>query len=202
MRLRPLLLLAIAVSSPSIRAQTSGTMTSSGSGPVSPAVVATWICHYERSDFGELDLLVLWRGTPGWFMRGGSGGSSGQSGGGRGGRPPVVQHLFFGDLALDLQFDPQAHTAQIQDREISLKDANVILVDAVDSAEGLKVAGTRWIEPYLSESPVRIETLLQRSPELITFLRCDIGLPDPTMQKMMELMCARMRGQTDNKRFE
>lgn len=41
---------------------------SGGTGAVSPAVVATWSFSHGSSGLPEFDLLVLWRGTPEWFM--------------------------------------------------------------------------------------------------------------------------------------
>jgi hypothetical protein len=146
-----------------------------------------------------LDLLVLWRGTPGWFMAGSGGGASGGGSSppsaGEGQRGPEVQRLFFGGLSLEVQFDPVTGTAQIEDEAVSLQGVNVILVDEVDSAHGLRIAGTEWVDPQLPESPVQIEALVRRSPELFSFLRCDKRLPDPQVQHMIDLICAQMRGQ-------
>lgn len=34
---------------------------------VSPVVVASWMSHENDADGSATSLLVLWRGTPGWF---------------------------------------------------------------------------------------------------------------------------------------
>jgi hypothetical protein len=180
-----------------------GQVISAGGGTqaISPAVVATILTRQERDKPPELELLVLWRGTPGWFMQaqgGGGGMSSGGNGGGGigdGGRGPVYQRMFFGSLSFELEFDPQKQTAKIQGREVSLQNANVILVDDVDSAGGPQILGTRWVEPHLAAGPMGVESIIQRSPELFEFLRCDAILADIGMQQMMNLQCARMRGQ-------
>ena len=62
----------------------------SGSGVVSPAVVATSIVQKNPDGTSQLVLLVLWRGNPGWFIDADSEGSSshssiGTSGDGKGG---------------------------------------------------------------------------------------------------------------------
>jgi hypothetical protein len=193
----PLILMTFSLSMG--RAQPPGVRAASGSGVVSPAVVATWFTHREPAGGWALELLVLWRGTPGWFM---AGGGSGGSGGGssppsavEGQRGPEVQRLFFGGLRLEVRFDPVTGTAQIQDEVIALQGVNVILVDEVDSARGLRIAGTEWVDPQLPESPVQIEAVVRRSPELFSFLRCDTQLPDPQAQSMLDLRCAQMRGQ-------
>lgn len=181
------------------RAHPPGVRAASGTSVVSPAVVATWFTHRVPSGGWALDLLVLWRGTPGWFMADGGSGGAGEGSlppsAGEGQRGPEVQHLFFGNLSLEVRFDPVAGTAQIQDEILSLQGANVILVDEVDSAQGLRIAGTVWVAPQLPESPVQLEALVRRSPELFSFLRCDTPLPDPQAQHMLDLLCAQMRGQ-------
>ena len=52
-------------------------------------------------------------------------------------RETVDHQVFLGGLALHLQFNMQERTARVQDIEVSLQNANVILVDRVDSREDL-----------------------------------------------------------------
>src|SRR5215467_1562686 len=48
----------------------------------SPAVVASWRTHENYADGSTTTLLVLWRGTPGWFVaHGGASAGSGSGGG-------------------------------------------------------------------------------------------------------------------------
>src|SRR5438045_1636624 len=62
-------------------------------------------------------------------------------------------------------------------------DANVILLDDVDvgfvaGIPGPKVVGTLHIEPYLDVGPNRRlvpQDFIRRSPELISYLRCNTG---------------------------
>lgn len=62
-----------------LRAQ--GQTTGGTNRTLSPAVVASWQAHENGDGTGTVDLLVLWRGSPGWFTRGkdasGGGGSRG-----------------------------------------------------------------------------------------------------------------------------
>ena len=53
------------------------------------------------------------------------------------------------------------------------------------------------IDPALpaGNSPLWVGEALRRSPELVSFLRCDTRLPDPVMQKMAEMVCASVLGQ-------
>ena len=197
-RVRRFLLLGV-LASVSLHAQAPPRLPSwdsSGSRVVSPAVAATLITKHWQSGDGELKLLVLWRGSPGWFLEGGqdsrSGSSTwgGTSAGGPGGSSGTVDHqVLLGGLTLNLQFNRRTRTARVQDTEVSLQNANVILVDRVDSGDALMVVGTRWIDPQISGAPVRIEQVLGRSSELVAFLRCNSNLPDPLVRGMVQMIC-------------
>ena len=165
-----------------------GPTQSSGERVLSPAVVGAWFTHSDAPGSHTLDLLVLWRGLPGWYMRDGPRGSSGGGGSGR-------SHLTlkYGGLFLQVLFDGPARIAEIEDRKIPLNDDNVLLVDDVDSASGPKVVKTLRVDPDLSD-PHRAEIVIRRSPELVAYLRCDIKLPDPQRQAMMDVICAQVIG--------
>jgi hypothetical protein len=71
MRFAALMIAALSAIVPAVHAQPSA-----GSNRVlSPTTVAYWQQHDNGDGTGSLDLLVLWRGSPGWFFR--SGGTSG-----------------------------------------------------------------------------------------------------------------------------
>lgn len=175
--------------------------TGAGSRVVSPAVVATSITQVGPSEKAALDLLVLWRGTPGWFLGGrrkgsatwGGGDAAGRSESARAGRSQgvVVHQLSFGDYSLTLRFDRETRSLQVQGTELMLQDSNVVLVDGVDAPAGPTVIGMTRIDGEVEGFPVRIEPLLRASPELLAFLRCDTALPDPAMQKVVEaIVCS------------
>jgi hypothetical protein len=151
-------------------------------------VVATWIARRDDSASSVLDLLVLWRGTPGWFTKGEA--AREQTFGDQSGRTTL--HLFRGGINLELTFDPQRQTAELQGKAVDLRDRNVILVDGVDMAGGLKVVGTDSVDPRLTGSPVRIQEVLRRSEKLVTFLRCHERLADAKLQAMMDLLCSQV----------
>lgn len=170
--------------------------TTGGSRLVSPAVVATWFFRTGPGDVSELELLVLWRGTPGWFLRADSSGSSGRmttQSGGRVNDGLRVHNAFFGGVALNVEFDPRKHTARIREKEIPLESANVILVDAVDGPDGPQVLRLLRVDPALPESSPRIESIVRRSPDLLSFLRCDSKVPDSQVQSMLDAVCAQMK---------
>src|SRR5688500_11061362 len=172
--------------------------TSGGSRLVSPAVVATWIARTEPRGLPELELLVLWRGTPGWHLRaatsGGTSRVSSQSGGGGHEGGLHVHHLSFGGIDLSLEFDQRKRVARMQGKVVELASANVILVDEVDGAYGPRIERTLQVDPAFPESPARVEEIVRRSPELFSFLRCDAKLQDPKMQPMIDAICGKMKG--------
>ena len=166
-----------------------GPIQSAGDRPLSPAVVGAWFTSSDAAGSSTLDLFVLWRGSPGWFMKSGSQGSSG--GGSSTGRRGVT--VKYGGLHLHALFDGPERLAEIDGRKIPLDDHNVVLVDDVDSADGLKVVKTLRVDPSLSDR-TRPEIVIRRSPELVAYLRCDLKLPDARKQAMMDIICAQVIG--------
>jgi hypothetical protein len=124
-----------------------GPIQSAGDRPLSPAVVGAWFTSSDAAGSSTLDLFVLWRGSPGWFMKGGGQGSSG--GGSSTGRRGLT--VKYGGLHLHALFDGPERLAEIDGRKIPLDDHNVVLVDDVDSADGLKVVKTLRVDPSLSD---------------------------------------------------
>jgi hypothetical protein len=173
----------------------------------SPTVVMSWTSHENYADGSTTTLLVLWRGTPGWFSRGGRGGASGGSSGGGAGGSGSYDYQYFteGGLTFMMEFDYDKRIVKLLNREISLKETNVLLVDSVDSTNGPTIVGERWIEPGPPAPPVvpgavpdPIAGIISRTPELFEYLRCGERLPDiapPGMNQMLAFLCARMRPQ-------
>ena len=168
---------------------------SSSSGLVSPAVVATWMVRREPNASSELDLLVLWRGSPGWFMKEGtqesSGGESSSSAGGE--TDLVFERLSFGGVRLQVEFDGIKRTARVQDSEVALGSDNVILVDDVDGANGPQVARSMKVDGQFARDPAEIGEIVSRNPELYEFLRCDARVPDSNVQPTIDAVCERMK---------
>ena len=191
-----------------------GSGSTGGTAPVSPSVMATDMCVVDAAGNGTLELLILWRGSPGWFRKSDGGASGGGQGGTMGPAPtPMLrtQWISQGGVNLTVRFDAAARRAWIQDSEIALGDANVVLVDSVDSAAGPQVVRTLRIDPEyqttveaLPQGPltargprtrphvVPIQTFIRRSPELVEFLQCDTRLPDASAyeQQVFDMWCA------------
>ena len=98
-----------------------------------------------------------------------------------------------------MEYDYDKRIVKMLDREISLKDTNVVLVDFVDGP-GPAVVGSHWIEPgppappaVPGAAPDPIAGVIRRSPELFDYLRCDLGMPDTAMSAMITMVCGLMR---------
>ena len=180
-------LIAILIAMPALHAQTS-----SSSRPLSATVIGTYVTRN-----GELTLIVLWRGSPGWFSRGGSG--SGGGGGGSSSAGREVGSLWFtqGGKSFSVEFDYTGGIARLLEQEIRLPETNVVLVDDVDSASGARIVGRHWVDPKLPERPALdpgasaadqslamiasdpILVAIRRDPALGAYLQCDVPVPVP-----------------------
>lgn len=157
--------------------------TSSSSRPLSATVISTYVARD-----GQLTLLVLWRGTPGWYSRG-SGNSSSGGGGASAGREVGSFSLTYGGRTFSIEFNYTARLARILEQEISLADTNLVLVDDVDGPSGAHIIGRLWVDPKLPEADSSGRrtidddpaiTAIRRAPEAGAFLQCDVPLPMPT----------------------
>jgi hypothetical protein len=163
--------------------------TSSASLPASAVTVMTWVARYGSDGAQQLELLVLWRGTPGWYLRG-----SGSSSSGGGGANSFNSSIGYGGLDLRLELQYQPRVANIQGTRVELRDDNVIFVDFVDT-KGPTVVGTLRVDPALPQADgriPRIDEVLGRSAEIVKFLRCDAELPDPRGQGAIERICKQL----------
>lgn len=139
-------------------------------------------------DVQELELLVLWRGMPGWFANG----DRSSSGGGGGGRGNWTHRFSEGGYAFEVGGNTDAHTADILGKTYDLTKGNAILIDGVDSPGGPTVVGTLMVDPRLPNGgdPNQILMLLGRVKELREYLRCETTLPNPALQARLASMCA------------
>jgi len=161
---------------------------SSTSRIISPTVVATTMVRI-LDGANSLNLMVLWRGSNGWFLKPGARGSSG---GQRGGTH--YASLRYAEVDLLAEFDVEPRQIRIQSNPATLKpaDANVILVDEVDGPN-LRVVATLKIDPTMTPDK-QIEPLLKSSPEIVKFLQCDQKVENPGIQSMVERICQSVMG--------
>jgi hypothetical protein len=157
---------------------------------VSPTVLATWMVRNANSERPVLDLLILWRGTPGWFMKGSA--ANERSSGNLKGTTAV--HIARGGLDLQVVFDARSMSVEVQDKQIRLGSNNVILVDGVDSDGQTTIRLAKVDATQLSGPRIKIQQVLRTSPDLVDFLRCDIQLSDPKAQELMRRVCGEVKG--------
>jgi hypothetical protein len=140
-----------------------------------------------------IDLLVLWRGSPGWFdERTSTAGGAGSDG---------VHLVRAASHTLQIRFDSEARTVHVQNQVIPLLQNNVLLLDEVDGPGGVKVAGLLRVEGHVSRSAEGgfnvdpVDAMVQRSSELFDYLRCDARFAntnDPLAEGQLR-RCAHLR---------
>lgn len=141
------------------------------------------------SDTDNVELLILWRGTPGWFANGTSGSSSsGRSSGGG----AWSDRFSEGGFSFEISGDTRARTANVLGRTLDLTKDNAILVEGAGSPKGPQIVRTLMVEAPLPNgaNPNEILKVLGQVKELRDYLRCDIPLPDPALQARLAPMCA------------
>jgi len=131
-----------------------------------------------------LQLLVLWRGSPGWLYKGGS------TRGGGSESPTMSSER--GDVKVEVSMNAVARQIWVQGKPHQLGAANVILVDHVDGSDGAEVVGMITVEPNF-EGPNRdgLVHALKVSKGLRDFVQCDAKMPDESMQRRHESSCSR-----------
>jgi hypothetical protein len=148
---------------------------SSGGGLVSPSVVVTYSARFTpaigkpasvRDKVAQtLDLLVLWRGSPGWFDHQDLSVGAGDT----------VHHVSTKGRSLELRIDSASATISLGSHMLVLDGANVVFLDHADRR--LTIAGTSRVEPLLPPAlngPMDIvRTIARRLTEVFEYLRCD-----------------------------
>jgi hypothetical protein len=134
-----------------------------------------------------LELLVLWRGMPGWFLD--PGGSGGFGGG------PALYSTWITrihgnrTLTLTLDYDSTKRLAVVQGTPLELAGNNVLFVDDVDSPAGPRVIRMIRIAPTMPGSAGQIGLVLRESPEIMSFLRCDSAPSSGPHRPLLEHLC-------------
>ena len=150
---------------------------------VSSTVVAAYCSHREGNN--ELvDLLIAWRGQPGWFGDGATGGSGKRRfGAGTNGR--VSQSAVYNDVTIAFDADFDAGTVAIGDVTVTLRGVNAILIDQVERADPRPMSTRLWIEPDLPLGVNVNLVMAQRSRELREFIRCEVPMPAASPRRMV-----------------
>jgi hypothetical protein len=147
---------------------------------VSSTVVATF-CGHRQDENEMLDLLIVWRGSPGWFQNrhfgGGGGGGSRKFGAGTKGY--VAMQQAYGDVTISFDADFDANTVAIGERTVALGRVNTIVVDKVDQPGVHRISAIRRTEPRLPLGGDVNLFLAQHSRRLLNDLHCEIPMPTP-----------------------
>jgi len=130
---------------------------------VSPVAAATVVSE----DHVNAALVVIWRGTPGWFARA----PHSETGGGSG--RTYQTSIAYGDIRLDLRFDFATRVATVMGHRVALGDRNVVLIDGIDRHGATTVVRVLPVDGRLPSSYPDIFPLLARSPAVVAFLACD-----------------------------
>ena len=124
-----------------------------------------------------LDLLVLWRGKPGWFQVVFERGTGGSRTSGRGLKGKVSNREKYGDVTIAFDADFDQTTARIGQLTIDLTQANTVFIDNVEGE--WKTSPSIWTDPRLPLTGDWNLALARQSREVREFLRCDVPMPPP-----------------------
>jgi hypothetical protein len=140
----------------------------------------------------RLELMVLWRGAPGWFTKGTSRHASYSEQ-----RGVLSATVAYGGAELTLEFDRQGNAVKLRNQSISLApDTNVLLVDHVDqpgqpSVEQLTVLADTAIDPRTGT----LAPFVKRSEVIMSFLQCDASTGHPEGDRMLRrIVCNEFAG--------
>lgn len=152
---------------------------------VSPTVLATWIKRV-GPDNERVDVIVLWRGEPGWHLKGNRRGSWSSAT-----RDTHDTSISYGGLNLEMSYNRKRQVITIGRREVDLKpNLNVVLVDPVGTDPARFKIETLAVEPTLPRYGPQLERVLGSSSRIVEFLQCHLSVPDARGRQMLERVCS------------
>lgn len=154
--------------------------------PISGVALVSWVSKQGQPN--ELDLAIVWRGRPGWFIEGQG---ARESGGGT--SVSFQQTITRGDVSLSFRFVfPTRQLIILDGAPIDLKDANVVLVDNVNDPKKTAVVAKLTIPSRLTASGGLVEPF-GKSNEIFAFLQCDAEVPQAAARPIIEALCRDLR---------
>lgn len=135
---------------------------------------------------GVVDLLVVWRGHPKWWMQSPRSGSAGG-----GGKRPFTLAESYGPVQLSVELTIESRELLINGKVVELGEDNVVLVDGVDGASDEQVTRTDRVDLGLG-SMKDLAPILAVAPQIVTFLRCEPPSADGDHDRGPYL-CSRLR---------
>src|SRR5688572_12864263 len=105
--------------------------TNSGTALVSPSVMARYLFSPGDAGLAKLEVLVLWRGQPSWYAKGGTNSAGSATGIGPPGSTGSMwmSTATYGNVQLTVSADVSASVLVVQGQTFDLRRANVILID-------------------------------------------------------------------------
>jgi hypothetical protein len=132
--------------------------------PLSATVWATIAVN----DLGA-ELVVLWRGTPGWYMKQGPRAehASGNS-------ESLSVSLEYAGTRVSMSYDRRRREATVGTKaQILPPEVNTIFVDKVDDPSGPTIVGFTTLRLSRMMTNVRVAAALSQSSAAVTFLQCE-----------------------------
>lgn len=173
-------LLSVVGVSLTIVAESQSDLVQGSTEPVSPSVVATWTTVPGRQ---AIDLLVLWRGRPGWMTKK----PQQQSGGGN--RWSFSSAATYGDVNINVTFDRTSRKGTINGIAVDLKRDTIVLVDNVDT----RVAVVRTLPLVADLEDGLIASALRASPAAVAFTNCDLKSEAVSRSAVFTKLCSRLQ---------
>lgn len=132
----------------------------------------------------QLELLVLWRGAPGWYLQRPRGSSTGERNG------VLREEHQYGNVKLRIIFDPKASTVEVNEERVLLDSgARALLVDHVGTNEPLTVEKLK-IDRNVSSGGAALLKLFRDSTALREFLRCEGVSAERPHRSYANTLCA------------
>ncbi len=158
---------------------------------MSATVVASFCGHFDGKN-EMLDLVILWRGAPGWFrhgLGGVGGGGSHLIGGGTIG--VVSEWSTYGDVTIGFDANFDTHVATVGTKQVSLLKANTFFVERADGE--WRVGEGVWTKPDLPVGADWNVAIAQRSRAVLDYLQCDVAMPPaPPMAAPVLTVCEKL----------
>lgn len=157
---------------------------------VSGVATATMLFRGASRDSMGLALAVIWRGRPGWFMNKTNEPESRSDATGSGDKTRL--DYVVGGVKLVVEFDSGTGKGRVLDWPVDASDGNVVLVNHVDDPKQRRIVGRATITPS-SRDATRALATLGLSPQVVSFVQCDLLIRDPMLQSMANRTCAQIR---------
>ncbi len=149
--------------------------------PLSPTVWATI-----ATTKAGTELVVLWRGTPGWYMRPGP-----RSEHGSGGTDSLSVSLEYAGIQLSMALDRRSRDATVGTTTVKVPlEANTLLVDHVDDPGRMSIAGFSTLQLTSMMTNAELASALSRVGDTVMFLQCDQKWEaSPSFAQMSAIIC-------------